>query len=845
MTKTVRLKIDNQEVEVDRGKMILDAAEAAGVKIPILCYDRRLVPFGACRLCVVQQKGKRDLQLACFTPCRDGMEIITQSPEITRSRKLQLQLILLNHPMICPRCEKEGDCSLQTLVYEYGVEETQYPWEKIPSPIDRATPLIQRDPNKCILCGRCVRICDEAQGIGELSFTGRGIRSTIDTDFSRPMDCEFCGQCLDTCPVASIISDCFDYSIKAWELTETTAPCPYCGCGCLLTIGSKAGEVKRVFSDPTTGPSDGNLCVKGRFGWDFIDRPDRIKTPLIRVDGELKEASWEEAIHWVAKELEAAKIQSGPDAVGALVSARLTNEEYYLAKRVAKEAIGTERIGLGGHGGPDGLMEGLSETLGIPASTSSIRELRRADCILIVGTDPAETHPIVKNEVHLAIRRNRAQVIVIGSYDIGLSRNTQMSPLSPAALSLLEKPGMELPILNGMIRTILKEGLEDKEFIQNRTEGFEALKEKLLSSEPEATKALSHTGKRDLEKAARAFARAKNGMILIGAGEWSHLSRKEIAVAAADLAAITGHLGKASSGILILQEKSNSQGAIDQGILPNTGQAILKKVGQGKINALYVIGEDPLAKAPRPGVIEKAFESLQFLVVQDLFMTETVKRAHVVLPAASFVEKEGTYTNLERRVQKLNPLRPPAHGSKPDFDILLHLLRSLEHPAPGETPETVFREICRQNPCYQGIEMGGQWPRGMPYLYSDGFPNGKAKLVPVEDAEWASFREAVSGAHPLLLIQRPSLFQSGLLSLRSENLGMVQKKPLVEINPEDARTLGIESGEVVSISNPAGQSMKIEAKISKRPVQGVVTVPWPCPLIEEGGIAQVKVEKLK
>jgi predicted molibdopterin-dependent oxidoreductase YjgC len=842
--KTSKLKIDNIEVEVERGKMILEAAEAAGVKIPTLCHDRRLVPFGACRLCVVQQKGKKDLQLACFTPVRDGMEIITQSPAITESRRLQLQLILLNHPMICPRCEKEGDCSLQNLVYAYGVEETQYPWDKIPFPADDISPLLQRDPNRCILCGRCVRICDEVQGIGELSFTERGMRSSIDTDFHRPLDCEFCGQCLDTCPVAAITSDCFDYSTKAWELKETTTPCPYCGCGCLLTIGSKEGEVKRVFSDPSAGPGDGNLCVKGRFGWDFIDHPDRIKTPLLRINGGLREASWEEALRYVVAGLEKAKAQSGPQSIASLLSSRLTNEEYYLIKHLFKEAIGSDQMALGGSGAHQGLTEGLSISLGVPASTNSIQDLRKADCILLIGVDPAETHPIIKNEIHLAIRKNRAQIIVVGSHDIGLTRNTRFSPLSPPAISLLEKPGMEVSLVNGMIRTILREGLEDKEFIEKRTEGIEALREKAALPESEATGTLLETEKKELGRAVRAFAQAKNGMILIGSGEWSHLPQKEIALAASNLALITGHLGKASSGILVLLEKCNSQGAIDQGIGSNGGKDVLKKAEEGKIKALYVIGEDPLVKTPCPDRLKRSLKKLQLLVVQDLFMTETARMAHVVLPAASFAEKEGTYTNLERRVQKLNPFRPPIHGAKTDFDIFLHLLRMLEIPVPGETPEIIFEEISRQNPYYQGIRPGEQWPKGSSSLHSDGFPNGKAKLLPAEDPK-QSLVSRGTGDYPLLLLQKPSLFRSGLLSQKSENLRMVQRELSLEINPADGEMFGLEDGQAVLVSTPAGDSIKMKIYFSRGPAPGVVLAPWPCSLIEEEGVAAVKVEKTK
>ena len=281
MVSLIKLNIDEIEVTVEKGKTLLEAAQSAGIRIPTLCHDRRLIPFGACRLCMVQQKGKSELLPSCFTPAKEGMEIITRSPEIFESRKLQIQFILLNHPMICPRCEKEGECELQRLVYEYGVEETLYPWERISSPPDDRSPLLQRDSDKCILCGRCVRICEEVQGVGELSFSKRGIKTVIDTDFHRPLHCEFCGQCMDTCPVGAITSNRFDYTIKVWELKETTTPCPYCGCGCSMTISSKGGEIKRVSSDSGKGPSDGNLCVKGRFGFDFVDHPERIKTPLL------------------------------------------------------------------------------------------------------------------------------------------------------------------------------------------------------------------------------------------------------------------------------------------------------------------------------------------------------------------------------------------------------------------------------------------------------------------------------------------------------------------------------------------------------------------------------------
>jgi len=840
--QAIKLKIDDIAVEVEKGRTILEAAQLAGIRIPTLCHDRRLIPFGACRLCVVQQKGKSELLSACFTPAKGGMEIITHSPEILDSRRLQLQFILLNHPMICPRCEKEGECELQKLVYEYGVEEKLYPWEQISSPADDRSSLLQRDPDKCILCGRCVRICDEVQGVGELSFSKRGIKTVIDTDFHRPLQCEFCGQCMDTCPVGAIISDRFDYTIKAWELMETTTPCPYCACGCSLTIGSKDGEIRRVFSDPEKGPSDGNLCVKGRFGWDVIDHPERIRTPLLKVNGTFKEASWEEALHFVTQKVEAIKDQHGPSAIAGIASSRLTNEEYYLFQKLFRNAIGTNQIAHGGEASTRGLTEGLAKTLGIAASTNSIREIRKADCLLVIGVDPAQTHPIIKNEIHLALRRNRTQLIVLGSYDIGLTQATPISPLLPPSITLLDRPGMEVPILNTMIQTIFKEGLEDKSFVEERTDGIKELKEMISSFQPEAS-GMKEINKNEADKAARIFAQAKKAMILIGSGLWSHLDSREIAVASSNLALITGHIGKESCGILILLEKCNAQGAVDMGLSSEGGEDgrkdLLQKALEGKLKALYLIGENPFVSSPVLG--RQALEKIPLIIVQDLFMTETAANAHVVLPACSFVEKKGTFTNLERRVQKLNPLRSPLYQSKSDFDILLSLLRLLESSIPGDTPEAVFKEIGRDLPHYRDIQDGEQWPKGNRYLYENGFPEGRAKLIPL----YTKKSQPQPQPDSFYLIQRPSLFQSGLLSSRSEALKSVSEKPYLVMNPEDGRLLKIEDGEMVRVSTHDGRSFQMKVKYSPRLFSGVITAPYPCPLIDEERGYSVKVERLK
>jgi predicted molibdopterin-dependent oxidoreductase YjgC len=418
-------------------------------------------------------------------------------------------------------------------------------------------------------------------------------------------------------------------------------------------------------------------------------------------------------------------------------------------------------------------------------------------------------------------------------------------------MTLLDKPGMEVSLLNAMIGTILREGLEDKYFIAEKTQGIEELKEKMATSPISPTSKDEWLGsfpeakRGEIEKAARAFAQAKKAMILIGSGLWSHIPQKEIAIASSNLALITGHLGKESSGILLLLDKCNAQGAIDIVDCAKVGgwglKHLIQKAEEGKLKAVYVVGENPLITYPDTDQLKKVLENLPCLIVQDLFMTETAKMAHVVLPASAFVEKSGTYTNLERRVQKLNPLRPPRNQSKTDFEIFLSLLRLFECPTPGETSEAIFEEICRQIPHYRGIQDGEQWPNNASFLYSDDFQNGKAKLIPVAKTLGPQIPEG----YPFQLIQRPSLFQSGLLSSKSDALKLVSEKPYLEINQEDARSHKIGEEEVIQVSTHGGRSLRMKVKLSSKPSPGVITAPYPCPLVDDRGISSVKVERLK
>jgi len=768
----VHLIIDGREVTVEKGSTILTAAERLGIRIPTLCHDKRLIPFGACRMCIVEEKGRKGRFIpACFTPVREGMEIVTDSPEIRSSRRKKLELMLLDHPMDCPICDKRGDCTLQALVYESGLGDRIYPWERISFPVDKISPFIHRDPNKCILCGKCVRICNEVQGIGALGFIGRGLHTRIGTAYDQVLDCEFCGQCIDVCPVGALTSSLFDYETRWWELKETATVCGFCGCGCTLMVGCKDGKIRRVEADTDRGVNEGNLCVKGRFGWDYIHSGERLTTPLIRKNGSLTEASWEEALSFAAKRLMEIKTTLGGKSIAGIASERLTNEECYLFQKLMRGALSTNHIDHAGGYGYAGLL-GLKESLGYAATTNSISEIRDADVIMLIRCNPFETHPLVKIELNRALRDANPQLIIINSIDIEIKRPVGVSPLHKPLLSLLHKPGTDVALLNGMIQVIVEEGLVDEKFVTSYTSSVEEFKKGMARYTPEYVEKITGVKAAVIKETAIAYAKGKNSVILMGSGLGLMGDEKNLAIALSGLALITGKVGKRGNGVYFLGDKCNSQGALDMGVTPyflpgyqGMGDEkvrkrfetfwetelpahkeglgaldILKKAEGGKIKALYLVGVNPVATYPGYFQTIDALDELDFLLVQDLFLTETAKHADVVLPALSFAEKEGTYTNLERRVQKLNKTIPTLEGCKSDGTIFMELSQLLGYSMDYASPSKVMEEINRLVPLYGGIRYerlgsaGLQWPckdanhPGTGYLYHDGFNDKKIRF---------------------------------------------------------------------------------------------------------------------
>ncbi len=879
--RLVTLTIDGVQVSVPSGTTIVNAAAKAGIKIPTLCNNRRLMPYGACRICVVQQKGRRGLTPACFTPVRNGMEILTSTPDVIKARRIQLQLMLMSHPLECPVCDAGGDCQLQDLVYEYGVSQNPFKGEKTDLPTDHVSPFIERNLNRCIVCGMCVRICDEVTGANEISFINRGIKTKIGTDFNRPMNCEFCGQCISVCPVGALNDRIFLHKARKWDLKETRTICGYCGVGCTIVLGTRKDRILRSRADEDLGVNQGNLCVKGRFGWEYIHSPDRLTSPLIRKDGSLVEASWEEALGLVARRFKEIRERDGGAVLAGLGSPRLTNEELYLFQKILRGVMGTNHLDhAGGYSYAAHLA--LRQSLGYAASTNSIPEIRNADVILALRSDLSETHPVIKSEIVLAVKRRKAKLIIVNSRNIYLKKFS--------ALDLLVKPGSEVSLVNGMTQAILREGLADEGFLGSRTEGLETLKASLASFSAENVEAETGVAPADLAEAARVYARGGKAVILISTGQNSGLRDGKLASAAANLALVAGKIGKESCGIFILGEKNNAQGALDMGVtpafLPGYGEvkdaaersrwekawnvslpdepgrgalSILQAAEEGKVKGLYLVGENPLLDYPDPARTRKALSSLEFLVVQDCFLTATASLAHVVLPAVTFAEKEGTFTNVDRRVQRVRPAVPPPGQAKSDLWIFSSLAREMGHHWGAISARSVNEEIRSLLPLYGGIgfarldspenQAGLQWPcpsedhPGTPLLYQSGFPGGKARLTPAES-------EKAEAGDSFVLLTGPTMFHSGSLSTLSPGLARLQGENLVLIHPTDARSLGIEEGQKVTLQSGNGK-LTLKVSLSPKAAPGVLFVPYH---FENGGNdlsgwdlrpSRVKLEKLE
>jgi NADH-quinone oxidoreductase chain G len=803
----VNLTIDGKQVKVDKTSTILEAAEQAGIRIPVLCHAKKLLPYGACRVCLVeveQMKGR--LIPACTTPVTEGMVVTTMSDEIKKVRKTVLEFLLVNHVVDCPICDKGGECDLQDLTYEYEVTKNRFDDAKFNWETDERNPFIERNMNRCVLCGKCVRVCDEIVAYGSYSFIERGFDTKVATAYDRGLDCEFCGQCVSMCPVGALLPRPFKFKARPWQIKEVDTVCGYCGNGCTVTLGVLNNKVETIRFNDKNGVNDGNLCVRGRFGYSFINSENRITRPMIRRNGRLEPATWSEAVDAVVSGFEKARSDKG---VGILSGGRLTNEEFFLLKKLAANSIKTPHLDHSGGECYKGVTVGLRQTLGIGASTGTYPQVEECDAILSIRSDFYETHPVFGMVVNQAVKRHDAQLIVVSD------KKGKFTKL-PHAQTLLSKPGTELSVINAMCQYLLAEGLAATEGV----EGVDELKKALSDQTPAKVAKLTGVDAEAIKSAAKKLAESKNAAILLAYGLPYSAQSAELGTAAANLSILTGAVDSNNGGLYLCGEKANSQGALDLNILPGDkgfgAQKMLDAAAEGKISALYLVGEDPVVSYPDRAKVKKALEKIPFLVVQDIFMTASCEEADVILPATSFAEKDGTFTNAERRIQRVRPGVSAPGEAKTDLAIFSLIAGRFGDQLSYTGPAAIFAELKQEAPGYEAVEFDKIGPQGVVWGGENLKPAYK-KLVPVEGSKPLDARfQMVTGS---------ALYHSGTLSTHAKGPLAAMPEPYIEFGAEDAAELTLKEGETVAVKGN-GAELRLKVKLGKRLPKGVVFVPY-------------------
>jgi NADH-quinone oxidoreductase subunit G len=801
----VNLTIDDKQVAVEKDATIYDAAKSAGIKIPILCHDKKLHPFGGCRMCLVeveQMKGR--LIPSCTTPATEGMIVRTSNEEIIKARKLVLELLLLKHPVDCPVCDAAGDCDLQNLTYEYGVSKNPLQDEKFRWEIDYINPLIERDMNRCVHCGKCARICDEIVSFGAYTFINRGIDAKMGTAFDGPLDCEFCGSCVSVCPVGALLSRPFKFKARWWSMQKVKTVCSYCGTGCQLTLGVKDNKVLTTIYDENQGFHNGQLCTRGRWGYQFVNSEKRLTTPLIRKGNSLVEATWDEALALVSS-----KLREANGAVAGLVTPRLTNEELFLFKKFFTDGLGSESIDHSAGYAHEALTTAALKGLGQSASPSVIADIQKTDFLLVVKTDAYETHPVIGFEINLGVKRQGVNLRLVSDKSGKLSR-------LPGAKTTVHTPGSEATLFNTLANIIITEKLAAE--CAATLPGYDALVKAVSGYTVEKGAAATGIPAEELMALAKEYAAAEKALILLPLGMAYPGHNAALAQTLLNLALLTGRIGKEGSGVLFMGEKNNSQGAVDMGIIPGAkgkdAAGIIDGCASGEIKALYIAGENPVVSYPNRKKVELALEKVGFLVVQDLFLTETAAKAHVVLPACSFAEKEGTFTSVGRNVQKVTKAIKPVGSSKSDFEIFNKLYAEFTGKPLFASAQAVFSEIVASVPGYAGLTWAKLGTNGVirPVTISPVY-------VPVEASV------TVSEPGKFALLTGSALNHSGTLSQYGEGPMMVCPEGYVEFGRADVKKLGLADEDTVTVTSATG-SVTLKVKLGNRLSEGVLFAPY-------------------
>ncbi|NJD04558.1 MAG: formate dehydrogenase subunit alpha [Ruminiclostridium sp.] len=855
----VSLTIDDKKITVEEGLTIIQAAKRVNIEIPSLCYIEGVESIASCRICAVEVEGRPNLVASCATPVSEGMVVKTNSQRIYDARRTVLDLVLSTHPLDCLTCEKAGNCKLQDYCYEYDVKVSSYIGKKNDYPIDDTNPFYYFDKNKCILCRRCVKVCSELQCNNTLCFSERGFVTHVSTPFEGKLgesNCVSCGNCVSVCPVGALMPKS-RVKFRTWETRQVKTVCSFCGVGCEMYLKIKGDRIVGVA--PAMGPANkGLLCVKGKFAYGFVNHPDRLKKPLVKKDGVFEEATWDEVLDIIADRISGIRQKYGPQSLAGLSSAKCTNEENYLFQKLFRAVIGTNNVDHCARLCHASTVAGLAATLGSGAMTNSIEETLNSDVIFVTGSNTTEAHPVIGAQIRQA-RLKGARIIVADPRRIELSKD--------AEIYLQIKPGTNVALFNGMMNVIIEEGLQDKEYIEARTEGYEGLADTVRSYTPERVGEICGVDPDDIRKAARLYGKADRAGIFYSMGVTQHSTGTQGVMSVSNLALLCGNIGKESAGVNPLRGQNNVQGACDMGSLPGdlpgyqkvfNPQALEKfeaawgvklpdKAGvtvtemlagaeKGNIRFMYIMGENPMISDPDINHVEKSLKALDFLVVQDIFLTETARLADIVLPASAFAEKDGTFTNTERRVQRVRKALEPPGEAKADWQILMELMKKLGYEKTYGGPSEIMDEIAGLTPSYGGIsydrlEAGGiQWPcptrdhPGTKYLHKESFTRGKGLFKQIDYVESA---ELPDSEYPYLLTTGRVLYHyhTRTMTGRIEGLNRISPESFAQINPVTANRLQLSDGSRIKVSSRRGEIFT-KVRVTDVVEEDVVFIPF-------------------
>ncbi len=862
--------INDVPFEIIPGETILSCVKRHIAKdaIPTLCDAPNLEPFGSCRVCSVEvgmhADGPFRTQASCHTPIIAGSYIYTDSEKIKKLRKNIIELVLTDHPLDCLTCEVNNNCELQTVAAKVGIRKVRYPEGKnhLDREKDLSHPYMTSDLSKCINCYRCVRACDEVQGQFVLSMSGRGFDSKIikgnDVSFFES-DCVSCGACAQACPT-SAISDIFESKSVAVDKKVRTV-CTYCGVGCNLEVSVVNGAVKSIQAPYDAAVNQGHTCLKGRFAFSFYNHPDRITTPLIRKNGHLTPATWDEAYAFIAEKLLEIKANHGPDAIAGISSARCTNEENYLMQKFIRAVIGTNNIDCCARVCHSPTALGMQRAFGTGAATNSIEDIKHTDCILVIGANPTDGHPVTGAKLKQFAMKGKTSIVVD-------PRRTELARYATYHLAL--KPGTNVALLNMMLYYIITEGLEDTSFIEHRTEGYQSFKQQILDLNPDELEQITGVDKELVRRAAIAYAKAPNAMSFHGLGVTEHTQGTFTVMLISDLAMITGNIGRPGVGVNPLRGQNNVQGAADMGCQPHQGAGYLNaydpevnkqyeafygtniplgkglKIPEmfeasihGQLKALWLMGEDVVQTDPNTQKVIKAMQNLDLLVVQELFMTETAKYATVILPGASFLEKSGTYTNGERRIQKVQKVVEPLSGTKADGQIIADMMNVMGFDQCNYDPDLILQEISQIVPFFAGVTWenlgtsGKQWPvahdgQDTKILHTETFKNGLGKFHYFDWEESGEIQKH-SKEYPYIVTTNRELehYNCGTMTRRTRNVDILTED-VIMIHPEDAARHFIADGDMVCVESPRGK-VDIKARITDQVRPGVMSTTFHFP----------------